>query len=171
MKKKKQISTKVSSENIVKVMNLLAETSSKLDIISTRYSDGQLQQPLGSGERSATEDLAHLLHCEAISSAFMYLALLRDEDEIMLSGIHPEREYGKLIRYELFSFAMLLDYFKLRRSVLLRVLSTLDEKQWSRALPQKGKKRKESVYWQARSLALHELEHLSELEHKLANLA
>jgi hypothetical protein len=30
-----------------------------------------------------------------------------------------------------------------------------------------GKKRKESVYWRARALAMHELDHLTDLQNKL----
>ena len=32
---------------------------------------------------------------------------------------------------------------------------------------EEGKQRKESVYWRARTLALHELEHITDLERKL----
>jgi hypothetical protein len=63
---------------------------------------------------------------------------------------------------------MKLGYFIFRRTVLLRVLSSLKIKQWSRAISEKEKKRKESVYWRARSIALHELEHLIDIENKLA---
>jgi hypothetical protein len=81
--------------------------------------------------------LAHLLHCEALSSEFIYLALLKDE--VTFNDIHPEREYGKLLRYDLFSFKSLLDYFIFRRTVLLRVLSSLKVEQWSRSISEKEK--------------------------------
>ena len=77
---------------------------------------------------------------------------------------------GKLLRYDLLAFSDLLGYFKLRRIVLLRVLGSLTEEQWSRSIREAGKKRKESVYWRARSIAIHELEHLSDIESKLSNL-
>jgi hypothetical protein len=51
--------------------------------------------------------------------------------------------------------------------VLLRVLTSLSEADWARSIREVGKQRQESVYWRARSLALHELEHLAELERKL----
>jgi hypothetical protein len=60
-------------------------------------------------------------------------------------------------------------YFKLRRTVLLHVLASLTEEQWSRSIREAGKKRKESVYWRARTIAMHELEHLSDIESKLSN--
>ena len=52
---------------------------------------------------------------------------------------------------------------------MLRVLSELKEAQWSRSIREEGKQRKETVYWRARSLALHEVEHLGDLENKLEN--
>ena len=81
--------------------------------------------------------------------------------------VHPERQVGKLLRYDLLAFADLLAYFKLRRTVLLRVLKSLTAAQWSRSIREARKQRQESVYWQARGQALHEFEHLSDLRHKL----
>jgi hypothetical protein len=49
-------------------------------------------------------------------------------DEPVFIDIHPERQLGKLLRYDLFEFSELLTYFKLRRTVLLRVLESLTEK-------------------------------------------
>jgi hypothetical protein len=164
---KKIISTEVTKANIEKVQDLLADSPIRLERLGKRLSAAGLRQPLGSGERSLTEDLAHLINCEARSSEAIYLALLADEP--LFIEIHPERQLGKLLRYDLLPFSELLAYFKLRRTVLLRVLDALTEEQWSRSIREAGKKRKESVYWRARSIALHELEHLSDLEGKLSN--
>jgi hypothetical protein len=163
---KKIVSTTITESNIARLMDLLSDTARKLENLSSRFSNEQLVKPLGVGERSLTENLAHLLYCEAISSEFIYLALLKDEATFY--DIHPEREYGKLVQYDVFPFKTLLDYFIFRRTVLLRVLTSLTVEQWSRAIPEKGKKRKESVYWRARSIALHEQEHINDIENKLA---
>ena len=165
---KKIISTKGTKANIEKVQDLLTDTPIKLERLGKRLSAAGLHQPLGSGERSLTEDLAHIINCEARSSEAIYLALLADEP--LFVDIHPERQLGKLLRYDLLAFSDLLGYFKLRRIVLLRVLGSLTEEQWSRSIREAGKKRKESVYWRARSIAIHELEHLSDIESKLSNL-
>lgn len=169
---KKIISTEATNSNIAKIKDLLTDTPLKLESLSKGFTIEQLRQPLGSGERSLTEDLAHLINCEARSSEAIYLALLADEP--MFIDIHPERQLerqlGKLLRYDLLAFVDLLAYFKLRRTVLLRVLASLTEEQWSRSIREAGKKRKESVYWRARSIAMHELEHLSYIENKLRSL-
>jgi restriction endonuclease len=162
---KKLISTEITESNITQIIELLSDTSRKFENLWSRFSEEQFLKPLGAGERSLTETLAHILHCEALSSEFIYLALLKNE--VTFNDIHPEREYGKLLRYDLFDFKSLLEYFKFRRTVLLRVLSALTVEQWSRAISEKGKMRKESVYWRARTIALHELEHLNDIEDKL----
>ena len=117
------------------------------------------------GERSLTENMAHLINVEALSAEAIYMALLAHEP--LFSDTHPEREWGKLLRHEQFEFAELLAYFKFRRVVLLRVLNGLNDTQWARVIREEGKQRKESVYWRARTIALHELEHLTDLETKL----
>ena len=88
-------------------------------------------------------------------------------DEPLIADIHSERDWGKLLRFDLLDFPELLVYFKIRSKVLLRILSALTEAQWSRPIREEGKKRKESIYWRARSLALHESEHVSDLERKI----
>jgi hypothetical protein len=162
---KKQLSTAQTTANIKEAIRLLEDTPRKLESLSLGRSDRQLVKPLGPGERSFTETLAHLLNTEALSSEAIYLALLANEP--VLVSIHAERDLGKLLRYDLLPFQELIAYFRLRRTVLLRVLYSLADKQWSRCIREEGKQRKESVYWRARGMALHELEHLQDLEAKL----
>lgn len=162
---KKAISTDLTHANIAKVTELLADIPVQLERLSEQLDGEKSRQPLGSGERSFTEVLAHLINSEARSSEAIYLALLADEP--LFPDIHSERQWGKLLRYDLLAFSDLSAYFRLRRTVLLRVLSSLTEEQWSRVIREEGKKRKESVYWRARSLAMHELEHLTDLQNKL----
>jgi hypothetical protein len=162
---KKPISTELTSANIASILDLLADAPKKLEALSRHLSAEQLRGPLGSGERSFTEDLAHMIHVEAQSSEMIYQALLTDEP--FFANVHPERDLGKLLRFDLLDFSELLVYYKTRRKVLLRVLSGLTEAQWTRTIREKGKKRKESVYWRARTVVMHELDHLGDLERKI----
>ena len=166
---KKAISTDLTSTNITKVMEILVETPAQLQRLSKPLSEEQLLQPLGAGERSFTEDLAHLIHTEDRSSEAIYLALLMDEP--LIPDVHPERQWGKLLKFDLLPFSELLAYFKLRRVVLLRVFDSLTETQWRRSIREAGKKRQESVYWRARTIAMHELDHISNLQNKLTRNA
>lgn len=162
---KKTVSTDLTGSNIARVTAMLADAPQKLAGLSQDLSEIQLRQPLVPGERSFIEDLAHLLNSEARSSEAIYLALLADRP--LLVTVHAEREWGKLLRYDRLPFSDLLHYFKLRRALLLGVLTSLDESQWSRVVREEDKKRQESVYWRSRALALHEQEHLSDIERKL----
>ena len=162
---KKQIPTEQTDANIADVIQLLKETPEKFAVLSKGLSKNQLQMPLGMGERSFTETLVHMINTEAITSESIYLALMLNEP--LVANIHAERDLGALLRFDLLPFAELLAYFKLRRAVLLRVLKSLNGKQWSRSIREEKKQRKESVYWRARGQALHELEHLQDLENKV----
>lgn len=162
---KKPISTQQTESNIREVLRLLGKTPDQLERLSKGMPEEQLRAPLGAGERSFAQVLAHLTHCEAVTADSIQLALLREEP--LLPGIHPERELGKLLHLEKLPFTDLLAYFRTRRSILLQVLESLTPEKWSRPLREPGKQRMETVYWQARALALHELEHLTDLEEKM----
>lgn len=165
---KKSISTDLTPANIATVMEILAESPGRLEALSKAVPAERFHQPLGKGERTPIEVLAHMLNVEARSSEMIYQALLVDEP--FFADIHPERDWGKLLRFDLLDFAELLAYFNIRRKVLLRALSALSEAQWGRAIREEGKKRKESVYWRARTIVMHELDHLGDLEKKLLKL-
>jgi len=147
---KKQISAIQTEANIREIMQWLADTPTRLRKLSKGLSDNKLHEPLGKGERFFTEGLAHLLNCESRSFEAICLALLAKDP--VITRFHPERDIGRLLQLELMSINDMLAYFKFRRAVLLRALSPLKEKQWSRTIREEGKRRQESVYWQAESL-------------------
>lgn len=163
---KPKISTTPTKANIEKVMQFLEEMPGHLERLSADLSGEELREPLGEGERSFTEDLAHLLNSEALSAQMIYLALLVEEP--YLDDVHSERHWGKLVRFEHYPFAESLAYYKFRRTVLLNVLRSLTDEQWERVIREEGKQRKESVYWRARAFAMHEHDHLTDLQGKLS---
>lgn len=163
--KKKPISTEQTRANIAQVMAILGGSPAWLERLRAGLTGEQLHQPLGQSERSFIENLAHLVNSEARACEAIYLALLVHEP--LLADVHSERQWGKLLRFDRLPFEELLAYFNTGRAVLLRVLSGLDEDQWARRVRETSKRRQESVYWKARALALHELEHLTDLEAKL----
>lgn len=165
---KKSISTDLTPANIAAVLDILGGIPSRLEQLSTSLTADQLYQPLGDGERSFIENVAHLINGESRSAETIIAALTLTEP-LMLS-IHPERQVGKLLHLEDLPLADLLAYFKFRRVVLLRVLNGLTDAQWQRVVRAEGKERKESVYWQARGLALHESEHLTDMEAKVRQI-
>jgi len=162
---KKSITTDQTPANIAQVVEILSASPTRLEALSKSVSAEKLRQPLGKGERTPTEVLAHVLNGEARWSEMIYQALLVNEP--FFADIHPERDWGKLLRFDLLDFSELLAYFIIRRKVLLRVLSRLKEKHWGRAVQEEGKQRRESIYWRARTMAMHELDHLGDLEKKI----
>lgn len=163
---KMKLTTDLTPENIATALEVLAQTPVRLEALSKSVPAERLSQPLAKGERTPTEVLAHLVNGEARSAEMMYQALLTNEP--FFASLHPDRDLGKLLRFDLLDFAELLDYFKIRRKVLMRVLSGLKEKDWARVIREEGKARRESVYWRARTIVMHELDHLEDLEKKLA---
>lgn len=161
----KTISTEQTPANITAALDILRQIPPRLAELSAGLSTEQLQTPLGEGERSFTENMAHLINCEARSAETIYAALVLNEP-LMLT-IHAERDWGKLLRHDAWPLADLLTYFTFRRGVMLRVLEGLTDQQWGRVVRQEGKQRKESVYWQVRGLAMHEQEHVADLAGKL----
>src|SRR5574338_1151547 len=119
---KKAISTARPPANRTAVMDMLAESPTGLEGLCRPLSPEQLHTAAAPGERSPVEVLAHLIHCEARASEAIYLALL--EDQPLLPDIHPERQWGRLLRFDLLEFPDLLAYFRLRRLILLRVLAS-----------------------------------------------
>lgn len=102
-----------------------------------------------------------MLNGEAKSSEMIYQALLVNEP--IFVDIHPDWHWVKLLRFDMLEFKDLLVHLKLHRTVLLRVLSELKEEDWSRCVYEEGKQRKESVYWRARKIVMHQLDHLGVL--------
>lgn len=162
---KKPIPTELTETNIGDVLRLLAETPRRLESLTRGLTEEQLHQPLGRGERSIAEVLAHLLNVEARTAEAIQLSLLVNEPALVT--VHAERQFGKLVRFAEFPFGELLAYFKMRREVLMRLLYRLKKDQWKRTSREGGKRRAESVYWKARALASHEVEHVQDLEIKI----
>lgn len=165
---KKAISTQLTKDNIAAVLAILNETANQLERLSAGLTPEQIRAPLGTGERSFIEEVAHLLNTEARTAESIYLALLLKEP--LVHPVHPEHDWGKLLRHDLFELPDLLAYFKFRRALLLHVLNALTDDQWTRVIREEGKQRKESVYWRARGQALHEDEHVGDLERKLGKV-
>lgn len=162
---KTTLSTALTPANIATVTRLLTETPPALEALAQSRTSEQLRAPLEAGEWSLTQILAHLIHSEARTSESIYLSLLADEP--LFFDIHPEREWGRLLRYDQFEFPELVAYFKLRRVVLLRVLASLTPQEWARTIREEGKARRESVYWRTRAMSLHEQEHLADIADNL----
>ena len=161
----KQLKTKPSDERIALVLAQLELAPLRLQNLAAGLSDSDLTRPLGKGERSFKRDLTHLCYCAERGGAPIHHALLLDQP--LMPRIHAERDWGKLMRYEDFAIAELFAYYDFQRKALLRILRRLSPEQWQRSARREGVQRLESVYYSARGLCLHEMEHLEDLATKL----
>lgn len=161
----KRLTTKQSPERIELALAVLSATPQRLRNLRAGLTEAKLTAPLGAGERSFKRDLTHLIYCAERGEYRIVHALLLEQPQ--LPRIHAERDWGKLMRYEAFPIAELLDYFGFRRRALLRILRGLQPEGWQRSVHRAGVKRSESVYYAARGLCLHEVDHLEDLAKKL----
>ena len=129
--------------------------------LSCGLNEAELTTPLGAGERSFKRDLTHLIYCAERGADPIHHALLLQD--AFMPRIHAERDWGALMRYEAFEIAALMAYFEFRRAALLGILHGLSQAQWARSVRREGVRRRESVYYCARGLAIHELGHLEGL--------
>lgn len=95
----KRISTNQTPDNVAQVLGLLAATPRQLAALSAGLDEAAWHRPLGPGRRSPVEILAHLINVEARSHEAIILALAADEP--LLTPVHPERQYGRLLRHDL----------------------------------------------------------------------
>jgi hypothetical protein len=157
------VSTQPTPANVQKLIKVLEATTPAFEVFAKHLAD--LRQPLALDKRSLLEELVHLIHCEARLSEAIYLALIADKP--LLTDVHPEHQWGHLMRFDCLPFDELLSYFGVRRVILLGVLSKLPEQAWLRTVRESSKKRQESVYWKTRTLALHEQHHINSIQVRL----
>ncbi len=105
------------------------------------------------------EILAHLRSCSDIWS-YSILAMLA-ESSPALALLDP-RKWAKAAGYPALGFHRSLEAFTLDRRELIAVLQGLEPEQWLRDADIGG--RRHTVFSQARRMALHEAEHLSQFE-------
>ena len=115
----KRLSTQATPTNIQAALQILEGIPHQLEKLSRGLAQEELVRPLGEGERSFSENMAHLINCDARGLDPIYYALLLKQPFIV--RIHPERQWGKLLRYDRFDFADLLAYFSFNRRKQRRI--------------------------------------------------
>ena len=121
------------------------------------------------GEWSPRRILAHIVNCEARAAEAICHALLLAEPPYQ--RIHAERDLGKLMRYQQYSFVELLTYFSFRRRTLLFVLDGLKPQQWLRTFHAVGRQGPDTVYGMVRGTAIHETRHIEHIAETLRDFS
>lgn len=155
------IPTEQSPDSIGLVIDMLENTARFFAEAAAKMTPSEIAAPLTLGEWSFHEIMAHLLTTnEVTTNAIVYALALKEPS---LPEIHPRRAWGKALRYEKQPFADLLAAYQFRRRVILNVLRDLTPKKWAAQLHRPAS-RSTTVYLQARSMALHDREHVEHLK-------
>jgi hypothetical protein len=156
---------KITPAEIEKYLALLDEFPRTVAARTVGLSEAQLRWSPDKKDWSIVEVLAHLRACAEIWSFTMYAMLTENKPVFPLLD---ECRWAKAARYATFEFQPAFQSFCLQRQELLVVLKTLDLENWARSANIEG--RNHTVFSQARRMALHETEHLNQIQALLDGL-
>jgi hypothetical protein len=156
---------KITPAAIAKYLALLEEFPRTVAARTAGLSEAQLRWSPGKKDWSIVEVLAHLRACTEIWSFSIYAMLAENKPVFPLLD---ERRWAKAAHYVIFEFQPAFQIFCLQRQELLAVLQPLDIETWARSANIEG--RNHTVFSQSRRMALHETEHLNQIQALLDNL-
>jgi hypothetical protein len=144
-------------------MDILAETPGHLARACEGLDDSRLVEQPDPKSWSVLENLAHLRACADVWGASIEAILA--VDGVTQRKISP-RTYIRRTNYLQLQFHDSLAAFARQRESLLAVLRSLAPDDWSRGASIDG--RVHTVFTQARRMALHERDHLDQIEETVA---
>ncbi len=145
--------------DIDKFLDILTSTPRRLVTCTAGVGEHELHESPGLGQWSVAEVLAHLRACEELWSYSIYAMLSQENPTLALLD---ERKWARVTRYAEGSFQNNFQTFVLRRAELVAVLRGLPFDAWSRSADIGG--RRHTIFGQVRRIALHELEHVEQIE-------
>lgn len=148
---------------VEKILTLLAASVPKLAEATGGLPADLLRTPPAPGEWSVAEVLAHLRACADVWGG--YMATILAEDNPAIRAVSP-RTYIHRTDYPQLEFRPSFEAFAAQRAGLLSVLQPLTPEQWSRPATVKavGKPITRTVQTFAHRLAVHEREHVGQIE-------
>lgn len=156
---KSKIKNSIEYKTIQMVIGLLEKTPFEIENRTKGIVSLQLQTRPDPDSWSAVEILAHLHACATIWGKSIEKML--QENDPIINDTHP-RKWEKLSEFSVMSFEEPFHKFTCHRKNLISRLITLSVDDW-----EKGgwiKDKKHTVFSQARRMALHEFDHLDQLE-------
>ncbi|MBL7998040.1 MAG: DinB family protein [Candidatus Kapabacteria bacterium] len=164
--KKKEMPSQGSVNAILSIMATLQETPRYLRSVAPRFPEERSRVPIMEGKRSFRQTVEHLLNIEALHYTTIYPAFLLPTPDVY--PLHAERHIARLQLFDSFTMEELLTVFEFERRKSLSFLESLTAGDWLRTIREQGKKRQESIYWRARTLALHDVTHVHIIMFQLA---
>jgi hypothetical protein len=156
---------KITPAEIEKYLAMLAAFPQTLAAGTAGLSENQLRWSPSKKDWSIVEVLAHLRACTEIWSFSIYAMLTENHPVLPLLD---ERRWTKAAHYATFTFQNSFQIFVLQRDELLTVLKVLDFDTWARSASIEG--RNHTIFSQTRRMALHETEHIAQIQTLLDNL-
>ncbi len=150
---------KPTSKEIALHLAQLTDTPLKLRQMVTGLNNDDLHWSLGPKAWSIVEILAHVRACADVWTFSMYAMLTENQPNLPLLD---ERRWAKTLGYAALTFETSFNTFAAQREDLVRTLRGLSPEQWERSGQIEG--RNHSVFSQARRMALHEVEHLTQFQ-------
>ncbi|MEZ4768693.1 MAG: DinB family protein [Caldilineales bacterium] len=145
---------------------MLAGFPAKIERLTAGLTDEALAAAPDPKAWSALRVLAHLRACSDLWSYSIYAMLAETSPELPLPD---ERRWAKVAGYAGTGFRRSLQAFTMDRERLVAVLAALSEADWSRDAHIRG--RRHTVFSQCRRMALHEADHLAQVESIVAGAA
>ena len=149
---------KMTPREIEKYLDLLAGTLDHIDLITRDASEEQLNHKASKQDWSVRDILAHLRACSDVWGNSIE-AMLADENPV-LPDVHP-RHWLKQTNYLDLSFRESRQALASQRAKMLSVLRLLSFEDWAR--PARIGGRKHTIFSQARRMAKHEAEHITQI--------
>jgi len=150
---------KTTASGIDAVLSILNETPGRLGNLIMAFDGRHRYKPPGIKTWSVAEILAHLRACADIWTFSIYAMLT--EEKPSLPDIN-ERKWAKVTSYARLPIGISLQAFTFQREGLLRVLKPLPKDGWEHS--SMILEREHTVFSQARRMALHEQDHLEQIE-------
>jgi hypothetical protein len=149
---------KITPKEIEKYLDLLAGTLDHIDLITRDASEEQLHYKASKQDWSVRDILAHLRACSDVWGNSIEV-MLADENPV-LPDVHP-RHWLKQTNYLDLRFRESFQTLASQRVKMLSVLRQLLFEDWGRSGVIGG--RKHTVFSQARRMAKHEAEHITQI--------
>lgn len=159
----------ISLVEIDKMLIWLAETPHRMVLITSGCDKEQLHAKPNNDSWSVNDNLAHLRSCADVWGKSILVMIA--EDRPILRYISP-RTWIKKTEYPTQEFHLSLRAFTNQRDELLQSLQRLQREDWARGaiFIDKKKEREQTIFDYARRLAIHERQHLEQIEQILTTM-
>ena len=157
---------KITEDQIESYMQTLIDTPGRLAALTEGMTEEQLSAAPAPGEWSLAEILAHLRGCADVWGYSIYAMFILDNPE--LADIHA-RTWAQKMGYAKLTFAENFTAFQVGRENLARILAGLSFEQWGRTSRFSGKVNTHTIFSQTMRMALHERDHLQQIETMLSS--